>query len=86
MCQQHQCCQTHTCCFPLRGTATYLHPLTTHGFENAQLMCFWSPEHYSEPGIQGGRPQILKAKVARLPKHNINIKYMFDTLAEKIET
>ena len=69
----------------LRSTATYFHPLTTHGFENAQLMLSWSPESYSEPGIQGGRPQILKAKVVRLPKHNININ-MFDTLSEKIET
>ena len=55
------CCQTHTCCLPLRSTATYLHPLTTHEFENAQLMhaLFWSPENYPEPGVQGGRRQIL---------------------------
>ena len=63
----------------LSSTATYFHPLTTHGFENAQLMYFSGAQNvsYSEPGVQGGRPEILKDKCRSAPKAQINIKYMF---------
>ena len=63
----------------LRSTATYFHPHTAHGFENAQLMFFSGAQNvsYSEPGVQGGRLQILKDKGRSAPKAQINIKYMF---------
>ena len=63
----------------LRSTATYFHPLTTRGFENAQLMVLSGAQDvsYSEPGVQGGRPR------RSAPKAQINIKYMFYTLSGK---
>ena len=63
----------------LRSTATYFHPLTTHGFENAQLMVLSGAQNvsYSEPGVQGGRPR------RSAPKAQINIKYMFYILSGK---
>ena len=63
----------------LRSTATYFHPLTTHGFENAQLMVLSGAQDvsYSEPGVQGGRPR------RSAPKAQINIKYMFYILSRK---
>ena len=69
----------------LPSTATYFHPLTTHGFENAQLMYFSGAQNvsYSEPGVQGGRPEILKDKCRSAPKAQINIKYMFDNRSGK---
>ena len=69
----------------LPSTATYFHPLTTHGFENAQLMYFSGAQNvsYSEPGVQGGRPEILKDKCRSAPKAQINIKYMFDNHSGK---
>jgi hypothetical protein len=59
--------------------------VTTHGFENAQLMYFSGAQNvsYPEPGVQGGRPEILKDKCRSAPKAQINIKYMFDNRSGK---
>ena len=59
--------------------------VTTHGFENAQLMFFSGAQNvsYSKLGVPGGRLQILKDKGRSAPKAQINIKYMFDNRSGK---